>query len=204
MNSADHWDEVYRANSSSTLSWYQASPHPSLKMLDRVTTDGHRSLIDVGGGSSTLVDALLERGWIDLTILDIAAPALEVAQQRLGRAAQSVDWKIADITCWRPQRTYDVWHDRAVFHFLTSTEAREGYKKALTAGTVTGSIVIIATFALEGPEKCSGLVVRRYNSDTLAEELGSGFQLLSADIESHSTPGGSEQVFNWCLFKRIK
>ena len=203
MNSAGHWDEVYRTKSSSTLSWYQASPEPSLKVLDRVTTGGHRSLIDVGGGASTLIDALLERGWVDLTILDIAAPALEVAQQRLGRAAQNVDWKVADITSWQPLRTYNVWHDRAVFHFLTSAEAREGYKKALMAGTVTGSIVIIATFALEGPEKCSGLVVRRYNADTLAEELGPGFQLLSAEIETHSTPGGSEQVFNWCLFKRI-
>lgn len=99
MNSADHWDEVYRTKSSSTLSWYQASPEPSLKMLDCVATGVQRSLIDVGGGASTLVDALLERGWIDLTILDIAAPALHVAQQRLGRAAQNVDWKVADITC---------------------------------------------------------------------------------------------------------
>lgn len=202
MDSADHWDEVYGNKSPSTLSWYQASPELSLKLLDRVFVTDQRSLIDVGGGASTLVDALLERGWIDLTILDIAAPALEVAQHRLGKSAQSVDWTVADITSWQPLRTYDVWHDRAVFHFLTSAHTREGYKRALMAATVAGSLVIIATFALQGPEKCSGLVVQRYSSDTLAEELGPRFQLLSAEIETHSTPGGSKQAFNWCLFQR--
>ena len=202
MHSAEHWDDVYRRKSSTSVSWYQASPEPSLQMLDLVRV-APCSLIDVGGGASTLVDALSERGWFDLTILDIAAPALEIAQHRLGRAAQAVDWKVADITCWRPQRTYDVWHDRAVFHFLTSAEARESYKQALASGTAIGSHVIIATFALDGPEKCSELVVQRYSSDTLAEELGPGFQLLEAEIENHSTPGGSSQIFNWCLFQRI-
>lgn len=201
MPSAEHWDEVYRRKSSMSVSWYQASPEPSLQMLDQVTV-GPCSIIDVGGGASTLVDALLRRGWVDITILDIAAPALEVAQHRLGRAAQGVDWEVADITCWLPQRKYDVWHDRAVFHFLTSAEARGSYKRALSAGTAVGSHVIIATFALDGPEKCCGLVVQRYSSETLTEELGPGFQLIQAEVENHWTPGGKMQTFNWCLFRR--
>ena len=204
MRSAEHWEEVYRTKQPTAVSWYQPSPEPSLRVLNRFVTDKACSLIDVGGGASNLVDTLLKGGWSDLTVLDIAAPALQVARERLGEAAETVKWEVADIANWLPSQTYDIWHDRAVFHFLTSTEGRQGYKRALAAGTTPGSILIIATFALDGPEKCSGLLVQRYSPDTLAEELGSSFELLDASHEKHTTPGGSEQAFNWCVFRRTK
>lgn len=202
MPNQDHWDAVYRTKQSDSVSWYQPSPRPSLEAIERYAIGAAPSLIDVGGGASNLVDALLKRGWADLTVLDIAAPALDVARQRLGDDARRVTWTVADIVEWQPPQTYDVWHDRAVFHFLTTPEQRQGYKKALAAGTAPGSVVILSTFALDGPEKCSGLVVQRYDAGSLSRELGSGFQLLDSWHETHITPGGSDQAFNWCVFKR--
>lgn len=202
MSDADHWDEVYRSKEVTAVSWYQPSPEPSLQLLERFGAGPESSFIDVGGGASTLVDVLIERGWPDLTILDIAAPALEASQTRLGEASDAVTWKVADIVTWEPPRRYDIWHDRAVFHFLTKADDRESYRRALIAGTKPDSLVIMATFALNGPERCSGLIVQRYSSDTLLHELGSSFDLLTAQVENHTTPGGSEQVFNWCVLKR--
>ena len=203
MQTREHWDEVYRTKASTAVSWYQPSPEPSLRALDQFVSGKSDSLVDVGGGASSLVDELLDRGWTDATVLDVAASGLKVSQQRLGERAKRVNWVVSDITSWHPPRTYDVWHDRAVFHFLTSVEGREGYKQALVDGTAPSSIVIMATFALEGPEKCSGLIVQRYSPETLSQELGSEFQLLQAWQENHSTPSGSEQAFNWCVFKRV-
>lgn len=202
MSDADHWESVYRSKEATAVSWYQPSPHPSLQLLERFGGSPANSLIDVGGGASTLVDSLRERGWPDLTVLDISASALAVAQRRLGGAADAVTWEVADIVTWEPPRPYDVWHDRAVFHFLTSAEERESYRRAVIAGTRPESLVIMATFALDGPERCSGLVVQRYSPDTLRRELGSYFELLAAQVENHTTPGGNEQTFNWCVFKR--
>ncbi len=202
MQSRDYWDEVYRSKPSTSVSWYQPSPEPTLKALDRLSIARTASLVDVGGGASNLVDRLIERGWPDLTVLDIAAPALEVARERLGPLAASVHWEVADITTWRPRRRFDVWHDRAVFHFLTDPDQREAYRSAMLAGTATGSIVIMATFALDGPEKCSGLPVARYDPATLAAELGPAFRPLSDWREDHVTPGGGRQTFNWCVFRR--
>jgi 2-polyprenyl-3-methyl-5-hydroxy-6-metoxy-1,4-benzoquinol methylase len=202
MRAEEHWDEVYRTKQSTDVSWYQPSPEPSIRALDRFGVGRTASFIDVGGGASSLVDALLERGWSSVTVLDIAAPALQVARERLGDLAQRVSWEVADITDWVPPRTYDTWHDRAAFHFLTSPEARHGYKRALEEGTRPGSVIIMATFALEGPEKCSGLVVQRYSPETLSQELGSSFEMLDSWQENHTTPNGSEQAFNWCVFKR--
>jgi SAM-dependent methyltransferase len=202
MRAEEHWDEIYRAKQPTAVSWYQPSPEPSLRVLDQFATGKARSLIDIGGGASNLVDALLERGWSDVTVLDIAAFALQVTRERLGDGAERVKWEVADITNWLPPQTYDVWHDRAVFHFLTLPEGRQGYRRALEAGTTPGSVVIMATFALDGPEKCSGLVVQRYSSDTLSHELGSSFKLLDTWQEKHTTPGGTGQAFNWCVFKR--
>jgi len=202
MQSVDHWDEVYETKRSTRVSWYQPSPEPTLKALDRLSIAPSTSLIDVGGGASNLVDALLERGWSDLSVLDIAAPALEIARQRLGPAAAHIQWTVADIATWLPDRTYDVWHDRAVFHFLTGADERQGYRRALLAGTATGGLVIIATFAPNGPEKCSGLPVQRYDPASLSQELGSALQLVDTWGETHLTPGGSSQAFNWCVFRR--
>lgn len=197
-----HWDQVYLTRPATGVSWYQPEATPSLAALARFGVPNAASLIDIGGGASTLVDNLIDRGWSDLTILDIAGPALAIAGQRLGAAAQRVRWIEADITQWRPARTYDVWHDRAVFHFLTEAEARQRYRRALEAALAPNGLAIIATFAPDGPERCSGLPVRRYDAALLAQELGDAVELLGDWRQSHTTPGGAVQSFNWCAFRR--
>ncbi|OYX67333.1 MAG: SAM-dependent methyltransferase [Sphingomonadales bacterium 32-64-17] len=198
-----HWISVYEDKAPDAVSWYQAEPEPSLMALKRLERASSSSIIDVGGGASNLVDALLEQGWDDITVLDIVAPALEVAKLRLGAKAAKVHWQVADITNWQPPRKYDVWHDRAVFHFLTEAEQREAYREALYIGLSKGGLVIMATFALDGPQKCSGLPVQRYDADGLARELGPQFRLIESWREKHVTPWGSGQEFNWCAFRLI-
>ena len=197
-----HWDHVYATKPANSVSWYQPTPEPSLRALDEAGVPATASFIDVGGGASSLVDSLLSKRWTDLTVLDIAGPALEVAKARLGSEAERVRWLVADVTEWIPDRTYDVWHDRAVFHFLTEAEQRSAYVRALEAGTAPGSVVIIATFAPDGPERCSGLPVRRYDASALVTELGSAFALEHEWREGHETPGGTRQSFQWCILRR--
>jgi 2-polyprenyl-3-methyl-5-hydroxy-6-metoxy-1,4-benzoquinol methylase len=199
----EHWARVYTDKSPADVSWYQPEPAPSLRALDRLGCDPISSFIDIGGGASNLVDALLDRDWRDLTVLDIAASALEAAKRRLGEEAAKVHWEVADITDWQPSRRYDVWHDRAVFHFLTEPEQRQAYRRALSAGTAAGGLVIVATFALDGPERCSGLPVRRYDAGMLANELGPAQKLLESWREEHTTPRGAQQSFTWCAFRRV-
>lgn len=197
----DHWRKVYTDKQPEDVSWYQPTPEQSLLALDRFGAGTSQSLIDIGGGASTLVDALLARGWHDLSVLDIAAPALAAAQLRLGDAGAGVAWEVADITDWQPQRQYDIWHDRAVFHFLTEPQQRAAYLRALGAGLTKGGLAIFATFALDGPEKCSGLVVERYDADKLAATLGPDFTLEASWRDEHLTPWGSAQAFTWCVFR---
>lgn len=197
----EHWARVYREKAPDSVSWYQAEPEPSLQALDRLGAGPAASIIDVGGGASNLVDALLERGWRDVTVLDIAAPALEAAQSRLGPEAGKVHWEVSDVTEWRPMRKFDIWHDRAVFHFLTEPAQRKAYRLTLLESLSQGGLVIMATFALDGPEKCSGLPVQRYDPASLALELGSPFKLIESWREEHVTPWGSVQAFNWCAFR---
>ena len=173
-----------------------------LRALERFEVRPPAALIDVGGGASNLVDALLQRGWSDLTVLDIAAPALEVAKARLGANATKVEWEVADITAWLPPRAYDVWHDRAVFHFLTEPDQRAAYRAVLASGLAADGLLIMATFALNGPERCSGLQVQRYDAASLARELGSVVELIDSWQEPHLTPGGGSQAFNWCALRR--
>jgi trans-aconitate methyltransferase len=199
----EHWEEIYRTRPADGVSWYQPTPEPSLRALGQLAVPATAALVDVGGGASSLVDQLLARGWVDLTVLDISAPALEVARARLGAAADAVRWVVADVTAWRPEKTYAVWHDRAVFHFLTAPEQRAAYRAALTAGTAPGSAVIMATFAPDGPERCSGLPVQRYAAAALAAELGPAFALVRDWREEHRTPSGGRQWFQWCVLRRI-
>jgi trans-aconitate methyltransferase len=172
-------------------------------MLDRcrVTTDD--SLIDVGGGASVLVDQLLDRGFSDLTVLDIAGTGLQTARQRLGESAQRVDWQVADLLSWQPERAYRIWHDRAVFHFLTADHDRQQYLKALDSATTTSAVAVFATFAPDGPEQCSGLPVTRYSASDLAELLSADWSPIAADREEHATPGGMVQPFTWAAFRRL-
>lgn len=199
----DHWTQVYQQRAPSDVSWYQSQPKPSLNALDRFGAGPSNSLIDIGGGASNLVDELLRRGWADLTVLDIAAPALEAAKERLGPDALKVHWQVADITDWQPSRQYDVWHDRAVFHFLTEATQRAAYRQRLSDGLAPGGLLIMATFAMDGPDKCSGLAVERYDPTSLAAEIGEAFQLIDGWREEHVTPWGASQSFNWCAFRRV-
>ena len=198
-----HWTDVYKAKPPTAVSWFQETPEPSLSALHRFGASESSSLIDVGGGASNLVDALLEEGWQDITVLDIAAPALLAAKARLGALADKVHWEVADITDWQSTRRFGVWHDRAVFHFLTEPEQRAAYRLALSRAVTKGGLVIIATFALDGPEKCSGLPVQRYDAIGLAAEMGDLLQLIEGWPEEHVTPWGARQSFNWCAFRRV-
>jgi 2-polyprenyl-3-methyl-5-hydroxy-6-metoxy-1,4-benzoquinol methylase len=198
----EHWSRVYSDKAPTTVSWYQPSPEPSLSAIRRLGVEPASSFIDVGGGASNLVDALLGQGWRDLTVLDIAESAINASKSRLGASAERVEWEVADITEWQPRRKFDVWHDRAVFHFLTEPKDRAAYRKALREGLAENGLVIMATFALDGPEKCSGLPVQRYDSASLAKELGGQLRLIESWHEEHITPWGSKQSFNWCAFRQ--
>nr|WP_181717938.1 class I SAM-dependent methyltransferase [Sphingomonas sp.]QJS06620.1 SAM-dependent methyltransferase [Sphingomonas sp.] len=198
----EHWAQVYTTKPTNTVSWYQPTPEPSLRTLSDLRVPITASLIDIGGGASSLVDSLLESGWSDVTVLDIAAPALEVTKARLGQAAERIRWLVGDMTAWTPDRAYNVWHDRAVFHFLTESEERVAYRTALETGTASASVIVIATFAQDGPERCSGLPVQRYDAAMLAAELGPMFTLEREWREEHRTPGGGGQAFQWCVLRR--
>jgi SAM-dependent methyltransferase len=204
MSQQAHWSAVYNAKAPDEVSWYQPAPTASLSALDRFCDGPDSVFIDVGGGASSLVDVLLERGWRDLTVLDIAETALARARARIGRDADRVRWLIADMTQWTPARTYDVWHDRAVFHFLVRPDDREAYRSALAHALRPGGIAIMASFALDGPEFCSGLAVQRYDADGLTSELGPEFELLANWREEHITPNGAAQPFTWVVLRRRK
>ncbi|MGX1318620.1 trans-aconitate methyltransferase [Bradyrhizobium sp. USDA 377] len=197
-----HWDNVYATKGEAEVSWYQASPAISLAMIRAANSDHDAAIIDIGGGASRLVDALLQDGYRRLTVLDLSANALGVAKARIGAAASTVDWIVADVTTWPPTRTYDVWHDRAAFHFLTDPDDRAAYVERLRSAVRPGGQVVIATFAPDGPEKCSGLPVQRHDSASLAAELGPEFELVEARSEMHRTPWDSKQSFQFSRFRR--
>jgi SAM-dependent methyltransferase len=198
----EHWEDVYAAKPSTQVSWYQHTPAASLRLIDAAGVRRDGALIDIGGGASTLVDHLLERGYRDLTVLDISAHALDQARARLGKRASRVAWLVADITSFEPPRTYDLWHDRAVLHFLTSADDRRLYVDVLQRALAPGGHVVLATFGPEGPEKCSGLPVRRYSVDSMAELLGPGFELEADELDMHETPSGAQQQFLFSLWFR--
>jgi hypothetical protein len=197
-----HWENVYATKAETAVSWYQKRPATSLAYIAEARTDRRAPIIDVGGGASTLADELLGLGYTDLTILDLAESALAKSRTRLGTQAERVKWITADVTRWKPARRYQIWHDRAVFHFLTDAERQDGYIGALQAGTLPGATVIMATFALEGPEKCSGLPVQRYSPETLAARIGPPFDLKGETSEAHITPAGAVQRFAYAVFRR--
>lgn len=197
-----HWDAVYDAKGPEQVSWFQSEPATSLDLIDQLGIDWSLPVIDVGGGASTLVDRLLDRGHTDLTVLDISAHALRLAGQRLaGRGAQ-VEWIHADLLAWAPPRHYALWHDRAVFHFLTAAADRVRYRDLLTAGLAPGGYLILATFAADGPTHCSGLPVARHSVDDLAEHLGDSFSTVTSRRERHITPSGTVQPFTWLVARR--
>jgi SAM-dependent methyltransferase len=202
MERHEHWQAVYEAKQRQDVSWYQPVPEPSLEALDRHGIGPEASLIDVGGGASALAGELVARGWRDVTVLDIAASAIAASRDQLGEAGEAVRWIDADILAWRPDRTYDIWHDRALLHFLTDAAGLARYGEALRAGTHEGSLVIIAAFAFDGPETCSGLPVQRYDAETMAAQLGSDFAPVETWRQAHVTPWGATQNFQWGAFSR--
>jgi hypothetical protein len=202
VDPADHWDKTY-AHGHSTRSWFQDRPSASLRMLQGAAVTARDSLIDVGGGASTLVDALLDCGWVDLTVLDVSAAGLRTAQERLGPLAGHVQWLAVDLLTWEPQRRYAAWHDRALLHFFTTTKAQDRYRDAFQAATAIGSVAVFGTFALDGPISCSGLPVARYSVEDLAAFVGERWALLASEQERHHTPTGNIQPFTWASFRRV-
>ena len=198
-----HWDGAYTAKAENQVSWFQVEPGKSLALIRDAAKSRDAGIVDIGGGASVLVDTLLRDGYSDLTVLDVSEVALGRTQARLGAAAEKVSWIVADITRWRPPRRWDVWHDRAVFHFLTDRADQDAYIAALTAATAPGAAILMATFAPDGPEKCSGLPVQRYSPSTIATRLGSGFRLYAEAAEDHVTPWGSTQKFAYAALKRL-
>lgn len=191
-----HWEKVYQTKGPETVSWYQPRPALSLDLIGRVGLPPTAALIDVGGGASRLVDSLLEMGFGNLTVLDIAESALRAAQSRLGQRAAGVRWLTADIThADLPADSYDLWHDRAVFHFLTDPQDRAEYAAALKRALRPGGTLLIASFAPDGPTQCSALDVVRYDCESVMVALGGGFELIDSVPETHQTPSGGVQHF---------
>ena len=200
-----HWDAAYEGRAEEALTWFQERPEPSLSLIVEHAAPG-AAVLDVGGGASRLPDALLQAGYADVTVLDLSEVALSAARARLGAGADAVQWICADVTQWVPERAYDLWHDRAVFHFLTQEAGRAAYVRALLEALKPGGVAIISTFAPDGPEKCSGLPVRRYSPRTLAETLEAlapgAFRPIGAEAHAHETPAGRSQSFQVSLFRR--
>lgn len=200
MKRTEHWEGIYRRKAPTDVSWYQAEAALSVDLIRRSAPDVDAPIIDVGGGASTLVDGLLDAGYRDITVLDLAPAALALARERLGTREALVRWVVADVLV-APLRaaSFTVWHDRAVFHFLTSPSDRARYVAQVRRAVRPGGHVIVASFAPEGPAQCSGLEVVRYSPDAMHAEFGAGFRLLDSVREDHRTPTGSSQAFVYCL-----
>ena len=198
-----HWENVYSTRGETDVSWFQENPAPSLELIKHVGAKHSDAIVDVGGGASRLVDSLLTEGFRDLTVLDLSAAALDTARKRLGAKGDEVTWIAGDATLWEPPRAYDIWHDRAAFHFLTDVADQAAYIERLRRGLKIGGHLIMGTFALDGPERCSGLPVARHSSDSLAELAGAGFELIDSRRHDHSTPWDSVQKFQFSTFRRI-
>lgn len=196
-----HWDGAY-ALGEATRSWFQEHPEMSLRMLAAAGVSADDAVIDVGGGASALARALLDRGFGDITVLDISATGMQLARRRLGPRAGYVQWLTADVLTWQPRRRYQAWHDRAVFHFLTTARRRRQYLKTLGAATAANAIAVIGCFAPDGPQQCSGLPVARYSPAQLADQLGGQWLLISQDREEHITPAGAIQPFTWVALRK--
>ena len=197
-----HWDGVYEAAGARKVSWYQREPEMSLVLIEELGLRRDAAIVDVGAGASSLAERLLARGFIDITVLDVSARALELARAELGANAGSVSWLEQDLLSWSPQRQYDVWHDRAVFHFLVDPGKRARYVETLRSALRPGGKAVIGTFASDGPATCSGLPVVRYDADQLASALGDAFRLLATRREEHRTPADSVQPFTWAALER--
>jgi ubiquinone/menaquinone biosynthesis C-methylase UbiE len=203
MSNGEHWEKVYRTRNESDVSWYQPHLQRSLDLILHAGVGPDTRIIDVGGGASTLVDDLVARGFRHVTVVDIAKAPLDAAKERLGESAKQVTWQVGDVTTIDfPRDSFDLWHDRAVFHFLTSEADRKAYLERVCCAVRKGGHVVLATFGPEGPETCSGLPVIRYSAGELHAAFGPAFRLVEHVEERHHTPWGTEQEFVYCLCAR--
>lgn len=203
MQSREHWDRVYQTRGPNRVSWFQPHARESLKLIHQTGAAPDAAIIDVGGGASTLVDDLIDEGYANVTVLDLSEAALSAARARLGARAEQVTWRTGDVTAVQlPRHGYDVWHDRAVFHFLVEPAERAAYVAAVLHAVKPGGSVIVATFAEDGPDHCSGLPVMRYTPQALHAEFGAPFSLVLQERETHHTPAGTVQQFIYCLCRK--
>jgi SAM-dependent methyltransferase len=203
MDPRTHWERIYRTKDVHTVSWFQPEARQSLDLITRFAPDRATSIIDVGGGASVLVDDLLDAGYTDISVLDVSETALEIARRRLGKWAGKVKWIAADARdAPFAKRGYAVWHDRAVFHFLTESADRAAYVAQVERAVAPGGYVLVATFAEDGPATCSGLPVLRYSAKSLHSEFGPAFRIVTSTHEDHHTPAGRQQPFLYCLCRR--
>jgi 2-polyprenyl-3-methyl-5-hydroxy-6-metoxy-1,4-benzoquinol methylase len=203
MDRGEHWDRVYTDKADTALTWFQPEPSLSLALLDALHIEPGASVVDVGAGASRLVDALLDRGFDDITLLDVAGSALEVTRRRLGPRGTQIQWIAADVLAWHPDRQFDVWHDRAAFHFFVDPIDRTRYVDVVKAAVSVGGHVLIATFAPDGPEHCSGLPTARYDTESLSAVFDDSFVVADTRREEHRSPAGTMQPFTWTAFTRV-
>jgi SAM-dependent methyltransferase len=203
VDASRYWDDIYRARSPQEVSWYEAVPEMSLNRIRAAITEGARSVVDVGGGASSLVDHLIRIRLPRIAVLDVAETSLEASRQRLGNLQDRVEWITADVTKVHDIGQFDIWHDRAVFHFLTDPSDRASYVSLCERTVRPAGIAIVATFAHDGPKTCSGLPVHRYAAEGLAQRCGPRFELIDSERHVHTTPGGAQQAFLYASFRRL-
>ena len=197
-----HWDKIYESKNLEETSWYQHTPSTSLNIIAELNLPKSACIIDIGGGESLLVDHLLSMGFKDVSVLDISETAIEKAKQRLGKSASQVNWIVSDITSFEPVRLYDLWHDRATFHFLTDDRDISKYVELTEQAIKTGGVLIIGTFSTKGPDRCSGLDIRQYSETSLVQLYAKGFQKIHCFETDHQTPSGELQNFVFCCFRK--
>lgn len=203
MDRKEHWEQIYQTKEGTQVSWYQSVPQTSLELIKGMELKKDAEIIDVGGGDSLLVDFLIDQGFSNVTVLDISEKALARARRRLGNNAGKVTWIVADATEFRPQRKFDLWHDRATFHFLTRNEQKGNYLQVLRSCIDPGGNVILATFSEKGPTRCSGIEITQYSTKELERILAPDFKTLECRNVPHQTPSGSVQDFSFCSFRKI-
>jgi ubiquinone/menaquinone biosynthesis C-methylase UbiE len=204
MNKQAHWENVYQTKGRDEVSWFREHLDTSLRMIANTGAHKDAAIIDVGGGNSNLVDDLLGNGFADVSVLDISAKAISDSKERLGAKSEQVNWLVADITGVElPANHIDVWHDRAVFHFFTNDEDRRKYVELVMRSLKRGGHIIVASFSLDGPQKCSGLDVMRYSPESMHDEFGNAFELVESIVETHDTPFGTTQDFVYCYCRKV-
>ncbi len=195
-----HWENIYQTKALNEVSWYQPNPSTSIDLIEQPEIDKQAKIIDIGGGDSFLVDKLLEKGYTNITVLDISEAAITRAKKRLGNDAEKVKWIVSDVSKFDPIEKYDVWHDRAAFHFLTSSEDIGQYVQTVNKSIIKGGKLIIGTFSESGPKKCSGIEIKQYSESTLTQLMKNGFQKEECFSVDHTTPSGNTQNFLFCKF----